>query len=83
MRILYRVNRYPHVFKSAIARHRTGYSIDEVDEDGRYICQIAYWFRTEDEAKKRLAEIIEEDGAQRYPRMKSAEWTENRSKGGA
>jgi hypothetical protein len=46
-------------------------SIDEVLDDGCYLCQVAFWFRTKAEARVRLAEIIRED-AERG--RQSAEW---------
>ena len=39
-----------------------GLSIDEYSS-GKFLCQVAYWFKSGAEAKKRLAEIIAEDEA--------------------
>lgn len=40
------------------------FSVDEVNEAGKYICQAAFFFKTRQDAEKRMAEIIAEDAAE-------------------
>lgn len=66
----YKINCYNNVYKSSMARKRNGYSIDQVDVNGSFVSQIAFWFQTESEAKKRLSEILEEDKVDEYPEIR-------------
>lgn len=40
------------------------FSVDEVDQAGKFICQAAFFFKTRQEAEKRMAEMIAEDAAE-------------------
>lgn len=43
-------------------------SIDRL-EDGRYLHQVAYWFADRASAKKRLAQLCEQDGIPAFSRF--------------
>ena len=57
MHYVYGVKRY-----SNRNERKQRFSIDQLDQDGHYIAQAAFWFRTKDQAIKRLHELIAEDG---------------------
>ena len=40
------------------------FSVDEVDQAGKFICQAAFFFKTRQDAEKRMAEMIAEDAAE-------------------
>lgn len=40
------------------------FSVDEVDQAGKFICQAAFFFKTRHDAQKRMAEMIAEDAAE-------------------
>jgi len=56
-----KVARVPNVFQSALKRRRAGWSVDQCDASGRYLCQYAFWYKSEAEARAAINEFRRAD----------------------